>query len=106
MIEEGILASIVQSVTRSHDILGHLAHSSDDIGIEKVVVPSINRSQVVKEYWIGGNRRWVESVGSGHVFIKGKTSAECTDDTRKLGYNKEIAKAIAHLIVSLLSAWV
>src|SRR6267154_2073568 len=98
-------ASIVQSLTQSPDILGHLTHSSNAVCLKNVVVPPVGWSHVVLIYWVSGGRRRCNSFRSSSVFIKGDASAERAD-SRDVGRNEvilKIAEANAHLIVRLLA---
>lgn len=97
--------SIVQSLAHGPGILSHLAHSSNAVGLKKVVVPSVGWSHVVKKYWVGGDRRRGDSIRSSNVFVKGNASAERAD-SGEAGCDEvraKIAKTIAHLIIRLLA---
>jgi hypothetical protein len=50
-------ASIVQACSGPHrthrpNIFGHLTYLSDTVGLKKVIAPSLNRTHIVKAYWI------------------------------------------------------
>ena len=85
--------------------LDHLTHSSNAGCLKNVVVPSADWGHVVRNYWVGGDRRRRKSIRSSGVLVKRDVSAERAD-SREAGGNEvsaKITEVIADLIVCLLA---
>jgi len=90
--------SIVQNLAHSLDIVNHLTHPSNAVGLENVVVPLVG-------WRVGGDRMRSENIRSSSVFVKGEASAERADsgEARRDEVRAKIEEVFAHPLICLLA---